>query len=142
MKAKPRRIERTAKSLTEWIGSPNSILLHTVAFIIAFVAAFLHIITFDRMLLVLTTIVSLEAIYLAIFIQMTINHASDSLEEVEQDIDEIQEDFEELAEDVEDITEHDEADATRKKSQQETLESIQVNMLKLIEDVEHLKRGR
>ena len=63
------------------------------------------IVTFDRMLFVLTTIVSLEAIYLSIFIQMTINYTTASIHEVSEDIEEIQEDVGELQEDVEEISE-------------------------------------
>lgn len=44
------------------------------------------------MLLVLTTVLSIEAIYLALFIQMTVNKTSDDIEEVEKDIDIIQAD--------------------------------------------------
>ena len=54
-------------------------------------------------LLILTTIVSLEAIYLSIFIQITVNRQSAELEEVSEDIEEIQEDVEEIQEDVEEI---------------------------------------
>lgn len=54
-------------------------------------------------MLFLTTIVSLEAIYLAIFIQMTVNRNTEELQEVGQDIDEIQEDIDEIQEDVDDI---------------------------------------
>lgn len=64
-----------------------------------------ELITFDRMLLVLTTVVSLEAIYLAIFIQMSLNRTRESLAEVEQDIDEIQEDVDEIQHDVDEIQE-------------------------------------
>jgi len=56
-------------------------------------------------LLILTTIVSLEAIYLAIFIQMTVNKHSEELEEVSEDIGEIQEDVEEIQKDVDEIQE-------------------------------------
>ena len=42
------------------------------------------------MLLVLTTLLSIEAIYLALFIQMSVNKTSKSLAEVEKDIDVIQ----------------------------------------------------
>lgn len=52
-------------------------------------------------MLVLTTIVSLEAIYLAIFIQMTVNRSVESLREVEEDIEELAEDVEEIAEELE-----------------------------------------
>lgn len=99
------RLERTALTITRWIGSVPSILIHTAAFVASFAAVSAGLITFDRMLLVLTTIVSLEAIYLAIFIQMTINIQQQSLKEVEQDIGEIQEDIDEIAEDVDEIAE-------------------------------------
>ena len=41
-------------------------------------------------MLILTTIVSLEAIYLSIFIQMSVNHHSYRLDEVSEDIEDIQ----------------------------------------------------
>ncbi|HWP61015.1 MAG TPA: hypothetical protein VN495_00215, partial [Candidatus Paceibacterota bacterium] len=85
-----------ALSVTRWIGSPSSLVIHTILFILSFLAVSGGFINFTDMLLVLTTIVSLEAIYLSIFIQMTINFTTASLEEVEQDIDEIQEDVGEI----------------------------------------------
>src|SRR4051812_24749144 len=94
------RLQDTALSITRWVGSPQSIVIHTLVFIGSFGAVYFGALTFDRMLLVLTTVVSLEAIYLSIFIQMTINVQQQSLEEVEQDIDEIQEDIDEIQEDV------------------------------------------
>ena len=69
----PKRIINTALAVTRAIGSPASIATHTVIFIAAFLLAYTEFITFDRMLLLLTTIVSLEAIYLSIFIQMKTN---------------------------------------------------------------------
>jgi uncharacterized protein YoxC len=57
-------------------------------------------------LLILTTIVSLEAIYLSIFIQITVNRQARELEEVSEDIEEIQEDVDEIQEDVEEIQEN------------------------------------
>ena len=57
----------------------------------------------DKIMLLLTTIVSLEAIYLSIFIQMTVNKHTEELEGVSVDIDEIQEDVDEIQKDVEEI---------------------------------------
>ncbi len=57
------------------------------------------------MLLILTTIVSLEAIYLSIFIQIAINKNTRSLEEVTEEMEEISDDIEEIQEDVEEIQE-------------------------------------
>lgn len=59
----------------------------------------------EDVLLILTTVVSLEAIYLSIFIQMTVNQHAAELEEVSEDIEEIQKDVDEIQEDVEDIQE-------------------------------------
>src|SRR6185436_6172616 len=105
-------VEKFALTATRWIGSPISIIVHTAIFIACFWLAASGWLEWDKMLLILTTIVSLEAIYLAIFIQMTINYTTkeleeigEDIEEVQEDIDEIQEDVDELQEDVEDISE-------------------------------------
>ncbi|HVV15232.1 MAG TPA: hypothetical protein VHD55_02460 [Candidatus Paceibacterota bacterium] len=104
MLPKPKtKLEEIALGFTSWVGSIQSVAVHTVAFVASFLAVAFDLITFDRMLLVLTTVVSLEAIYLAIFIQMSLNLTRESLAEVEQDIDEIQEDVGEIQEDVDEI---------------------------------------
>ncbi len=104
MPPKPKnKLEEAALGFTGWVGSIQSVVVHTIAFIASFLAVAFDLITFDRMLLVLTTVVSLEAIYLAIFIQMSLNLTRESLAEVEQDIDEIQEDVGEIQEDVDEI---------------------------------------
>lgn len=92
------------KKFTQFIGSRTSVVLHTIFFVVMLALPFfgIHI---DTALLVLTTVVSLEAIYLAIFIQMSVNENTQSLHEVEEDIDEIQEDVEEIQEDVDEIQE-------------------------------------
>ena len=51
------------------------------------------------------TIVSLEAIYLAILIQYTVNRHSETLEEVAEDIEDVAEDVEEVTKNVEEISE-------------------------------------
>jgi uncharacterized protein YoxC len=112
-------------------------------------------VSWDMLLLVLTTLVSLEAIYLSIFIQMTVNRHTASLQEVETDIDEIredveeitedvgdiQEDVEELSEDVEEITEDDRKDDARDEVHALVLEDIQRTLRKLMDDIERLKNG-
>lgn len=153
----PSDIEKTALEITKAVGSPASILTHSILFIGSFALAFFSIVEFDRMLLVLTTIVSLEAIYLAIFIQMTINYQSESIaevshdveeltedvEEISEDVGEIQEDVEELQEDVEEMTEEEEseeqAEEKRKKEQRQQLEAIHHDLQRLLIDIEKLK---
>ena len=105
---KPKRIYKYSKlndaahRMMDWIGSVQSLVLHTVFFIVSFSLVFFG---FDvtSILLVVTTIVSLEAVYMAIFIQMALNQNTQSLGAVEEDIDEIQEDVEEIQKDVDEI---------------------------------------
>lgn len=101
------QLENLAIKITRWIGTPQSILIHTALFGVAFAFYFWGV-SFDSILLILTTIVSLEAIYLSLFIQLSVNKNTESLEDVEEDIGEIQEDveglegeFDEIQEDVE-----------------------------------------
>lgn len=140
-------MQETALGVTRWIGSPHSIVIHTVVFVASFAVVIFGLLSFDRMLLVLTTILSLEAIYLSLFIQMTVNYQGASLEEVEQDIDEIQgdideiqEDVGELAEDVEEMTEEEADEDARKTQQKLTLEQIHTGLQKLMQEVERLQQ--
>jgi peptidoglycan hydrolase CwlO-like protein len=95
-------LENFSIKLTESIGTSKSVLIHSFLFIGIFSLRFIGFDT-DKILLILTTAVSLEAIYLSIFIQMTINRNTESLKEVEKDVDEIQEDVDEIQEDVDEI---------------------------------------
>ena len=126
-------VKKTARTATRWIGSPQSILLHTILFAVSFGAAWTGAVDVDRMLLILTTIVSLEAIYLAIFIQMTINEQA-------QDIDEIQEDIEEIQEDVEEMSGEDKEEEVREAQEGKTLGEIHAGLQKLMQDIEKLRQ--
>ena len=117
-----------ALSVTRGIGSVTSVIIHSILFLGAFVLIFLGF-DFDRVLLVLTTIVSLEAIYLSIFIQLSVNYQSRAIESVEKDIDEISHDVEEIAEDVGEIAEDVE-------EMQEDVEGIQEDINELQEETE------
>lgn len=97
-----KKFEDLSTRFTNWIGSPSSVIAHTVFFFVIFVL-YLFGVSFDKILLILTTVVSLEAIYLSIFIQMTVNRNTQSLEEVEEDIDEIQKDVDEIQKDVDEV---------------------------------------
>lgn len=73
-----KNLEHIAESAAEWVGSTISIICHTIAFIIVFLLPLIGL-SLNTVLLVLTTIVSLEAIYLSIFVQMTVNKHSKHL---------------------------------------------------------------
>lgn len=156
--------------ITKGVGSIASLIVHTAIFLGSFTAVLLNIVDLNTMLLVLTTVLSLEAIYLAIFIQMTVNENTASLREVEEDIDEIQEDveelgedldeiqedieeisedmeeiqedLEELGEDIEEMTEEDKEDEKRDKEQAITLDQLTSHVRQILEDLEALKKRK
>lgn len=157
-------LEQKADTATKWIGSTTSLIVHTAVFIAAFTLPFFGIPT-DRVLLVLTTAVSLEAIYLAIFIQITVNkntkdieeiqegvediqedieEISEDVDEIQKDVDEIQEDVDEIQEDIEDIEEEHEKDYKEdrklEKKEAQTLEAIQITLAELQKEIEELKK--
>ncbi len=103
-KKKPDLMEGLSLKVIKWVGTPQSVLIHTILFIAVPSLSFFGL-DFRAVSLLLTTWLSMEAIYLAIFIQMTVNRNTQAIEDIEEDIDEIQEDVEELSEDVEDISE-------------------------------------
>ena len=87
-------LESISFKLTDWVGTPISLIIHTLFFVGIFALRRFGVTT-DYLLLILTTVVSLEAIYLSIFIQMTVNRNTESLEEVEENIEDIQEEVDE-----------------------------------------------
>ncbi|HEV8666294.1 MAG TPA: hypothetical protein VN665_00405 [Candidatus Paceibacterota bacterium] len=159
-KEKKHRLEHTALTITRWIGSPQSIFLHTFIFAVTIALLISNIFPLDVLLLIFNTAVSLEAIYLALFIQMTVNYTTATIEGVEQDIDEIQEDVgeiqedidemqedveeiqgdvDELQEDVEEMSEEDKEEEAREVAEGKTLEQIHAGLQKLMLDVEKLQ---
>lgn len=160
---KPRHSITIVERITAWTGSVGSLVAHTVLFAGAFLVAALGFAEWEMVLLVLTTIVSLEAIYLSLFIQMTVNRNTAQLREVEEDIDEIQEDVEEISEDldeiqedveeiqedvdelqedVEEMTEEEKAEEVQDKKDADNLEQLTRDFKKLLEDLEALKKGK
>ena len=127
-------MEKGASNITKWIGSTTSVTLHTILFIISFTLPYMGIVTFERMLLVLTTIVSLEAIYLSIFIQMSINMNNQNIEIIQEDIEELGEDIEELGEDIEELGEDIEEIG-------EDIEELGEDIEEIGEDIEELNEG-
>lgn len=96
---KPIILDRIADAASGWIGSTASIIIHSLFFVGIFTLRLLHITT-EAILLILTAIVSLEAIYLSIFIQRSVNKQSEVIEEVEEALDEAEADHEGIAEET------------------------------------------
>jgi peptidoglycan hydrolase CwlO-like protein len=127
-----KNIETVSLSATNWIGSVASLIAHTVFFVLCATLVLLGA-PLEKVLLMLTTLVSLEAIYLSIFIQMSVNRHAESLREVSEDIEEIQEDVEEIQEDVEGIEK--DVDEIQKD-----VDEISENVDEIQEDVEHIEK--
>jgi len=115
-----------------WIGSPASLALHTLVFVAFFAVSMFGLVSWDLMFAILTNVVSLEAIYLAIFIQMSVNRQSASLKVVEEDVGDIQEEISELGENVEELGENVEELG-------ENVEELGENVEDLKEDVEDIQ---
>ncbi len=155
-------VEQLANRFTNWIGSTSSIIVHTILFVAAF-AFVIFGVPLNTVLLVLTTAVSLEAIYLALFIQMTVNKNTQSLADVEEDIEEIAEDVEgiekdideiqedvegiekdidEIQEDVDEIEKDDEEDDLHDAATMKSLNELQNHISKIMEEIQTLKEQK
>jgi low affinity Fe/Cu permease len=152
-------LERNAESATKWLGSTSSLIFHTILFIVSGSLPFFGV-PFDVVLLVVTTAVSLEAIYMNIFIQMAVNKNTADIEEIQEDVDEIQEDIEEIGEDVDEIQkdvdeiqedvegiekdvdeiQKDTEEEIREHKEYEALASIQAILTNLQKEIEGLKK--
>jgi len=118
--------------VTHYIGTTTSILIHTLLFAGIFSLRFFGSST-EEILLILTTAVSLEAIYLAIFIQMTVNRTTESLAGVERDIDDIQEDIDDIQEDVSE-------DTTDEVDMVSVLKDMELRLRELQKDISTLQK--
>ena len=87
---------------TAWIGSVSSLVVHTGFFLASFISILLGA-KAESVMLILTTVVSLEAIYLAIFIQISVNRNTLDIADIQDDVADIAEDVEDIADDVEGI---------------------------------------
>lgn len=126
-----------SEKITSWIGSKQSLYFHTLFFVIMFGLSIFNI-PFSDILLILTTVVSLEAIYLAIFIQITINKQAEELKEISEDVEEISGDVEDISKDVEEIQKDVEDIQGDVEDISEDVEEIQKDVEEISEDVEEI----
>jgi uncharacterized membrane protein len=123
---KPGALEEFAFSAIRSVGSIPSLVVHTFLFVGIFGLQFIGF-AFDQIMLILTTVVSLEAIYLSIFIQMSVNRQAKHIEEVREDVEDISEDVEEISKDIDTI--------------QEDVKEIGEDVEDISEDVEDIGEG-
>jgi hypothetical protein len=151
MSHKPRTVlERLSERSITWIGSVPSLVTHTLFFAGVFVLRLFGM-SSDRVLLILTTVVSLEAIYLSIFLQMTVNWNTESLVGVEENIEELGEKVEDLDENLDELSEDvDNIQAKEAKEAKEgrhdlltrsAIDTIDISTKRLMEEIETLKQA-
>ncbi|MFN3020636.1 DUF1003 domain-containing protein [Chryseobacterium sp. TY3] len=131
-------LEKIANGIMWWIGSIPSLVVHTIFFILCFSLPIVGLVDWDHILLVLTTLLSLEAIYLAIFIQMSVNKSSEHIEVLREDVEEIQEDIDEIQEDIEEISEDIEEISEDIEDISEDIEEINEDIDEIQEDIEEI----
>lgn len=148
-KERLRKIAKVSEKITHSIGSEASIVLHSIFFVGIFVLRYFGW-SFEQILLILTTVVSLEAIYLAIFIQMSVNRNTADIEDIQEDVQELGEDVEDISEDIEEISEdvselteeeveEEKLEEEEERKRQVTFEKLESSLQKLLNDVETLK---
>ena len=121
------KLEKFINGLITTIGSVGSLVIHTILFILAWL--------FTDFLF-LTTVVSLEAIYLSILIQLSVNLQAKKLQSIQEDVEGIQEDVEEINEEEEEDDDDDESIKEIKL----TMDEVQKTLGKLMKEVIELKK--
>ncbi len=131
-------LEKLAFKVAQNMGSATSLFIHTILFIAIFSLRWFGF-NVEQILLILTTLVSLEAIYFSILIQMTVNRQSEGLSEVHQHIEDISDDVEEIQEDIEGIQTEVKEIGEDVDEISEDIEDIQEDVKEISDDVEEIQ---
>jgi F0F1-type ATP synthase membrane subunit b/b' len=134
-------IDTISDRITIWVGSTVSLLIHTIWFLLAFSSHWFFGWGFDFILLVLTTVVSLEAIYISIFIQRAVNQQSIRLHDVEESIDDVEEaldDVEEALDDVEEALDDVEETLSEEEEEEKAANDLRPSMEELMKEMRAL----
>ena len=140
-------IDSISDRMTTWIGSTSSLIIHSLFFLLSFLSHWFFGLDFDSILLVLTTVVSLEAIYLAIFIQRSVNQQGERLEDVEESIDEVEQALDDVEESLDEVEESlketeddiDDIAADTAKQLGVPLDKLTVQMQAILDELNELK---
>jgi len=124
-----------SEKITGWIGTPTSIFLHSVFFVGIYILRFFGW-EYSDINLILTTVVSLEAIYLSLFIQLSVNRQAQNIQDVAEDIGEISEDIDEIEKDIEEIEEDVEGIEKNIDEVEKNVDEIEEDVKELTEDSE------
>ena len=81
------KLAQAAERVAVAMGTVGSLIFHTVVFLATFLCVIFGA-SVNTTLLVLTTAVSLEAIYMNIFLQMTVNSHTHDIKKIHKKMDE------------------------------------------------------
>lgn len=132
------------------VGSMNSLIIHTVLFLLSYVLILFGYRSSD-IFDILTNLVSLEAIYLSIFLLMSgnlqlkkLHDVADNVKEIQEDVDDIQEDVKEIQEDVDEIQE--DVKEIQEDQEDDDYDKILINLEKtvneLVKEISALKKKK
>jgi uncharacterized membrane protein len=140
-------LEYLSTNISRLMGSMNSLIIHTILFLLSYLLIFLGF-NEEKIFDLLTNIVSLEAIYLSIFLLMSgnlqlkklhdvatnVHDVATNVKEIQEDVDEIQDNIDEIQEDIDEIQEDQDDD--------EILNKIDTTLNVLIKEVAELKKRK
>jgi uncharacterized protein YoxC len=132
-------MESKALKISSAVGSVPSLIIHSIFFVCVLVSPLFGV-ELEKSLLILTTVVSLEAIYLSIFIQMSVNKNTQALAIVEKEIDEMSDDMHEIQEDVEEIQKDVDEIQEDVEEMSEDVVEIQKDVEEMSEDVDEIQK--
>jgi methyl-accepting chemotaxis protein len=134
-------ITRVGKYIVDFIinvptrlGTIQSVLFHTIFFIAFYTAAAVFSEQSDHIISLFTNILSIEAIYLSIFIQLSVNRNNDNVEQIREDVSEISENIDDIAEDVDELNENVDDIAEDVSEMSENIDDIAEDVDELNED--------
>lgn len=123
--------------IPENIGTPVSLLLHSIVFVAFLASPYLGLgLQSEQVNIFFTTLLSLEAIYLAIFIQMSVNRSNQTIQDLSEDIDDLSEDLDEIGEDIVDI----QGDIDYMTEEDELIESSSTSHATMSQQIEMLQK--
>jgi len=143
-------LELLSTHIPRAVGSMNSLIIHTVLFLLSYVLILFGYRSSD-IFDILTNLVSLEAIYLSIFLLMSgnlqlkkLHDVADNVKEIQEDVDDIQEDVKEIQEDVDEIQE--DVKEIQEDQEDDDYDKILINLEKtvteLVKEISALKKKK
>lgn len=113
------------------LGTIQSVVIHSIIFASFYCSAWIFPSQSDHIISLFTNLLSIEAIYLSVFIQLSVNRNNEHVEQIKEDVSELNENIDDIAEDMSELNENVDDIA-------EDVSEINENIDDIAEDVEEL----